>query len=194
MEENTLVVRAKGGDRDAFALLLTQYEKQVYHHALRMLRHPEDAADAAQEVFLKVWQGLPGFQGGSAFSTCLYRLTDNVCIDLLRREKKRRGDASLDAEGFAAANAVSDPAPSPQQSLERREDRRAVAQALERLSDDHRRVLILRELDGLSYDEIGAILDVPAGTVKSRIARARMALADFLRKSGNFSAGHPSQQ
>lgn len=97
-DETQLIRRAQGGDRDAFAQLLARFEKPVYHQALRMVGHAEDAADLTQEVFLKVWQGLPSFQGDSSFSTWLYRLTSNACIDFLRREKRRRGTLSLDDE------------------------------------------------------------------------------------------------
>lgn len=191
MEESQLLRAAQSGDRDAFAALMERYEKRVYHQALRLLSSPEDAADVTQEVFFKAWRALPRFQGDSTFSTWLYRLTDNAAIDLLRREKKRRGEVSLD-ELTAAGPPLADPAPVPQQALEARELRRAVAQGLTRLSDEHRRALVLRELNGLSYDQIAHIMGVPAGTVKSRIARARLALAKILRESGNFSAAPSS--
>lgn len=184
--ELNLVSRARKGDRDAFAALLERYEKQVYHQALRMVGNPEDAADVTQETFLKVWQGLPSFQGDSSFSTWLYRLTGNTCIDHLRKEKKRRGDASLDDEERDFSAYLSAPAPTPQRALEEQELQKAVAEGLAQLSDEHRQVLILREINGLSYDEIAAVLNVTEGTVKSRIARARLALAKILRKTGNF--------
>ena len=187
MEEVQLIKKAQHGDRDAFAQLLERYEKQVYHQVLRMVSSPEDAADMTQEAFLKVWQGLPSFQGDSSFSTWLYRLTNNVCIDFLRREKKRRGDASLDDEERDLASALADPAPTPEQKLEQQELHKAVAEGLDRLSEEHRQVLVLREINGLSYEEIGRVLDLTPGTVKSRIARARLTLANFLRKTGNFS-------
>ena len=85
MEEQELLQRARGGDQAAFGLLMEQYERQVYRQALGLVGHPEDAADVTQEVFLKVWRGLPAFQGGSSFSTWLYRLTGNAAIYLLRR-------------------------------------------------------------------------------------------------------------
>ena len=187
MEELQLIKKAQHGDRNAFALLLEKYGKQVYHQALRMVTNPEDAADMTQEAFLKAWQGLPHFQGDSSFSTWLYRLTNNVCIDFLRREKKRKGDASLDDEERDFASALTDPSPTPQRALEQQELQQAVIDGLARLSEDHRQVLILREINGLSYEEIGRVLDLTPGTIKSRIARARLALANFLRKTGNFS-------
>ena len=185
--ELNMVQRARSGDRDAFAWLLERYEKQVYHQALRMVGNPEDAADLTQDTFIKVWQGLPSFQGDSSFSTWLFRLTGNACIDFIRREKKRRGDVSLDDEERDLSSALIDPTSTPQQALEQKELHRAVSEGLRRLSDEHRQILVLREINGLSYDEIGDILDLSPGTVKSRIARARISLAKILRKTGNFS-------
>ena len=180
MDEKKFIALAQKGDQAAFGELMTRYEKQVYHQALRLLADPEDAADVTQEVFLKVWRSLPSFQGDSSFSTWLYKLTDNAAIDLLRREKKRRGDASLDDEEYQWDSTLADPKGSPERVLEQQELRRTVAEGLKKLSEEHRRVLVLREINGLSYDEIADILDLTPGTVKSRIARARTALARLL--------------
>ena len=182
MDEQKFISLAQKGDQSAFEALVTRYEKQVYHQALRLLANPEDAADVTQEVFLKVWRSLPAFQGDSSFATWLYRLTDNAAIDLLRREKKRRGDASLDDEEYQWDSTLADPDSSPEKKLERQELRRSVAEGLKKLSEEHRRVLVLREINGLSYEEIADILDLTAGTVKSRIARARTALAKLLKE------------
>jgi RNA polymerase sigma-70 factor (ECF subfamily) len=187
LNEPELIQSSAHGDRDAFALLLERYQKQVYHHALRMVGNPEDAADLTQETFLKVWQGLAAFQGESAFSTWLYRVTGNVCIDFLRREKKRQGDLSLEGSEGALCAAVPDAAPSPHGALEEKERARSLQAGLLALSPEHRQVLVLREINGLSYEEIGQALGLSPGTVKSRIARARLSLAKFLRKTGNFS-------
>lgn len=186
-DESALIQKAASGDRDAFSQLLEQYQKKIYHHALRMLGSSEDAADVTQEVFLLVWKHLSSFQGESSFSTWLYLVTKNRCIDFIRREKRRRGELSLDDEERDLASALPDTSPTPQDALEQKELRRTVQEGLSHLSDDHRQVLVLREIDGLSYEEIGQILDLSPGTVKSRIARARLALAKFLRESGNFS-------
>lgn len=182
MEEQELLQRARGGDQAAFGLLMEQYERQVYRQALGLVGHPEDAADVTQEVFLKVWRGLPAFQGGSSFSTWLYRLTGNAAIDQLRREKKRRGDLSLDDPDRGWDSQLADPTPPPEKSLEQKELHRAVIRGLALLSEEHRQVLVLRELNGASYEEIGQVLGLPPGTVKSRVARARLALAKLLKE------------
>ena len=181
MNEQKLISLAKAGDQAAFSALMERYEKQVYHQALRLLSNPEDAADVTQEVFFKVWRSLPSFQGDSSLSTWLYRLTDNAAIDLLRREKKRRGDASLDDEAGQWDNLLADADAVPHRELEKKELHRAVSRGLAALSEEHRQVLVLREINGLSYEEIGRILDLTPGTVKSRIARARLALAKLLK-------------
>ena len=186
MDEQKLISLARRGDQAAFEQLLDHYQKPVYHQALRLVGNPEDAADVTQEVFLKVWKHLPSFRGESSFSTWLYRLTDNAALDLIRREKKRRGDSSLDDEE-GALTLPADPAPTPHQAIEQKELHQAVAEGLAQLSEEHRQVLVMREINGLSYEQIGSILDLSPGTVKSRLARARISLAKFLQKTGNFS-------
>ena len=147
-----LVRAAAGGDEDAFAQLVALHEKKVYNLALRMCGNPEDAWDAAQEAFLSAWRGLPSFRGEAGFSTWLYRLTSNAAIDLLRRTRRQRGEASLDDENLGI-DAV-DRTPSPQEQAEASELRGAVTAGLSRLTDSHRQALVLREVQGLSYEEI----------------------------------------
>ena len=168
----------------------------MYTLCLRMTGDREDALDLAQETFLNAWRGLSSFQGNSSFSTWVYRLASNACIDFLRKRKRRQqGEAplSLDDEE-APLPQPADPRGTPEDELERRELRRAVERGLQALPEHHRQVLIMRELSGLSYQEIGAVLNLDLGTVKSRIARARMALKNILVQEGNFFEAAPSKK
>lgn len=189
MTEQELVLRAKAGDDEAFAQLMQDNEKRIYNLTLRMTGNPDDAMDLAQEAFLNAWRGLKFFKGDSTFSTWVYRLASNACIDHLRR-KKRRQDIDLpmpmDEEDDRPPD-IPDDRFQPERELERQELRNAVCSGLEQLSDEHRQVLVMREINGLSYQEIANVLDLEAGTVKSRIARARNSLRKILLESGNFS-------
>ena len=190
MTEQELVRAAAGGDTEAFARLVRTYENKIYRLAFRMCGSADDASDIAQEAFLAAWRGLPSFRGDSGFATWLYRLTSNAAIDYLRRQKKQRGDISLDDEELGL-DAV-DTGPGPQDAAERTEVRSVVAAGLQELSEGHRQVLVLREIQGLSYEEIADVLEVDLGTVKSRISRARSALRKILLQKGNLSGYLPS--
>lgn len=186
--DDALVERARRGDQDAFASLVERSQGKVYNLALRLTGSAEDAADVTQEAFLNAWRGLPSFQGESGFSTWIYRLAHNAAIDFLRRRARQRGaesPLSLDEEANGLASLTPDPAPSPQQRLEHKELQAALSDGLGRLSPEHRQALSLR-LSGLSYAEIAKILEAEEGTVKSRIARARLSLRNFLKQSGNL--------
>ena len=188
MTESELVQAAQSGDQSAFAQLVTANQAMVYSLTYRMTGNPEDAADLTQEAFLNAWRSLGTFGGQSAFSTWIYRLASNACIDFLRREK-RRSSLSMTLEDDDEEDRQADLPDdrwSPQRALERKEAQEAVRQGLAALSSEHREVLILRELEGLSYAEIAHALGLEEGTVKSRIARARLSLREFLLKSGNF--------
>lgn len=188
MREMELVVLAKSGDQDAFEQLVRDNEKRIYNLVLRMTGNPEDALDLSQETFLKAWKSLSSFKGDSAFSTWVYRLASNTCLDFLRRKKRQQetiGSAlSLDDED--APPPPSDESVQPEVQLERTERSLALKKALASLPDHHRQILILRELSGLSYQEISDTLDLDIGTVKSRLTRARLSLRKILLEDGNF--------
>ena len=192
MTVEELARAAAKGNTLAFEELVRLHEKKVYALTLRMCGNSEDAADAAQEAFLSAWRGLPSFRGEAGFSTWLYRLTSNAAIDQLRKSKRQREEASLDDEELPLD--VPDRQPGPQEAAESTELQRAVAGGLQELSEDHRQVLLMREYQELSYDEIAQVLEVDLGTVKSRISRARRALRKILLEKGNLSGYLPSKQ
>lgn len=188
MEEKQLILRAKQGDPDAFGELVLAHQDKVYTLAFHLVRDREEAADLAQEAFLKAWRSLATFQGESSFSTWMHRLTTNVCLDYLRKQTRRQGVSvavSLDDEETVIPEPA-DHAGDPQVQLEQSERRRALSQALQDLPEHHRRPLIMREISGMSYQEIADGLELDLGTVKSRIARARDALRKRLLQDGNF--------
>lgn len=196
-EERRIIAQVCAGDTNAFEALVVAYQKQVYNLALRTVGNEEDAADMTQEVFLRAYRALGTFRGESKFSVWLYRLTTNVCIDFLR-SRRRHPTVSLTAadedDEQPQFDIPADEASGPEQQLARSELRRAVVRGLDRLPDDARRILILRELDGLSYAEIGKVLRLEPGTVKSRLFRARRRLCEFLRDDGNLPDRYASKQ
>lgn len=184
MEEKELILRCRRGDEAAFEALIRAHEKRVYTLCRRMCRSEDDALEAAQDTFLAVWRGIGAFRADAAFSTWLYRLATNACLDLLRREKKRERDVPLD--GGESPPDLANGASSPEEAAIRADTRRMVREALYALPDDHRQILLLRETEQLSYQEIADVTGLELGTVKSRISRARQALRNSLAASGNF--------
>ena len=187
LQEQKWIDAARQGDMAAFEQLVRLYEKRVFALTKRMCRNPADAEEAAQEAFLAVWQGLPFFRGDSSFSTWLYRLVSNACVDVLRREGRHQTAAGPSLDDEAVSIDVPDAAPTPHDAAEQSELRQQIEEGLAALSPEHREVLILREMHQLSYDEIAETLDMDIGTVKSRINRGRKQLRKILLESGNFS-------
>ena len=183
MNEILLISRARGGDREAFGALVEQYRDNVYRLAYRMCGNAYDADEAAQEAFVAAWRALPNFRGDAKFSKWLYRLTTNAAIDVMRREKRHQtvGDGEMVD--------LADDADSPQETVERTEQQEAMQKALATLSEEYREVLLLRYMEELDYAEIAEVLQLPSGTVKSRINRAKAALKTALLKSGNIFGG-----
>ena len=188
-QEAAIVRKVLGGDANAFETLVLEYEKNVYNIALRMTGNSEDAADMTQEAFIKAYNSLQSFRGDSKFSVWLYGIVSNVCLDFLR-SKNRRPTVSLsveDDDGEDAQLDVADESQSPELLLDRKLTRDSVRRGLDSLPPDYRQILLLREIQGLSYDEIAQALSLEVGTVKSRIFRARKRLCTFLIDDGNIS-------
>lgn len=196
MEEKELIQRAQRGDADAFEVLVRQNEKAVYNFCLRMCGSREDAFDLSQEAFIKAYRGLKSFKGESSFSTWLYRLTSNVCIDFLRKRKNEKTVPLFteNDEGEESERVIPDPGPTPHERAENSELRRDIQNTLLRLSTEHRQAIVLREINGLTYEEIARTLDISIGTVKSRISRARSEMCRELKKRWNFSGSTASNK
>ena len=182
MDELRAIAQAKKGDADAFAFLVETYETSVYRLALRMCGNAHDAEEVAQEAFVAAWKGLPAFRGESKFSSWLYQLTTNAAIDFLRREKRHRAAVPIEDEPEPATPDT------PQQAVEEGEMRQALQQALDSLTPEHRQIFLLRQMRQLSYEEIGRLLNLEPGTVKSRLSRAKKQLREILTQKGNLFA------
>ncbi len=184
--EAQLIARCRQGDVEAFETLIAAYEKKVLSTAYAMLGNHEDASDAAQEVFLKLFASIDKFGEQSSFSTWLYRVTVNVCYDELRKRKYRsENTVSLtpDETGESAQLQLADKNAGPLELAEQAELRDALRRAIASLGEQYRTVIILREIQGLEYQQIADILHCSLGTVKSRMSRARRMLADKLIKN-----------
>lgn len=184
MDEAVLINKAKKGDITAFEALIEDHQKRVYNIALRILNNSEDAYDAAQEVFIKVYKSIASFKGDSSFSTWIYRITKNVCLDEIRKRKKNKAisiDEEYENEEGSMQKQIYDDSPGPEEITERKIDKEQIYKAIELLSEQQKIVLVLRDIQGFSYEEIGKIIDCPEGTVKSRINRARKSLVELLR-------------
>ena len=187
-QEAAIIKQVLEGDVNAFEGLVKEYEKNVYNLARRMTGDPEDAADMAQDAFIKAYNSLGSFRGDSKFSVWLYRIVSNLCLDFLR-SRKRRPTVSLSVENDEGEDMefeIADESQSPETLLEQKLTREAVRRGLDSLPPEQRQILLLREIQGLSYEEIAQVLELETGTVKSRIFRARKRLSVFLLRDGNI--------
>lgn len=182
--EKLLLDKAKSGDIAAFEELIEGYQRKIFNIALRIVGNYDDANDLSQEVLIRIFKSIGSFKEQSSFSTWIYRITTNVCLDDIRKRKNRRV-VSLDEEikvedGEMQRQIVSND-PLPEETAEKEELRELVNGAISSLSEEHRLVIVMRDLQGFSYEEIARILKCPEGTVKSRINRARLALKNVLQ-------------
>ena len=163
-------------------------KKELTSRLTRKGASPEDAADITQEVFLRAWRSMKDFRGDSGFATWLFRITMNQCVDYARHKQSQPPTQPLvqGEDDEERELPLPDTAPSPEEHLENSELGRELAAALDEVSDEHRRIVLLRDVSGMSYTEIAEILEVSEGTVKSRLSRARIALRKILLKRGNL--------
>ncbi len=187
MNEAELIKKCKNGDTEAFSDLVLKYEGKFINYAFKMLRDESEAQDAAQEAFLRAYRKINTFSGNSAFSTWLYAILNNICLDILRK-KKRTGEEnhiSINQESSEDDEyeiQIEDTSAGPYESLQKKTAYEALYKALDELSEEHKEVLVMRDLNGLEYDEIAKITNTTLGTVKSRISRGRLNLRKILEK------------
>jgi len=186
--EEEIIQRVIGGDKNAFEGLVLANQKNVYNLALKMTRNEEDALDLSQEAFIKAFRQLRNFRGDSRFSVWMYRLTYNLCIDFLRK-KPKENTVSLyyeDDGGESAPLEIPDVRNLPVDYTLRKDLRKNIDESIKELPLKHREVIVMREIAGMSYEEIAKTLRINEGTVKSRLARSRMKLVDILKEKGTF--------
>jgi RNA polymerase sigma-70 factor (ECF subfamily) len=186
-DDLTLVKRVRSGDQRAFRLLVERYQRKVYAVALGMLKDKDEAMDVSQEAFVKVYKYLEHFKGDSSFYTWLYRITTNICIDVLRKKGGAHGEqvefdetVQMDLSEANIGALGSRLGTNPQKSALRRELGEKIQAALQEVPEKHRAILLLREVEGMSYEELARTLEIPKGTVMSRLFHARAKVQKIL--------------
>jgi len=186
-DDLTLVRRCRQGDQGAFRSLVERYQKKAYAQALGMLKDKDEAMDIAQEAFVKVYKYLDHFKGDSSFYTWLYRIVANLCLDRMRRKagaqstENREFDETLNQDELSTAGILSTRlGTNPAKSMLRAELAQKIDEALQKIPDKHREILLLRELEGMSYEDLARVLKVPKGTVMSRLFHARAKMQELL--------------
>lgn len=182
-KEKHLLRMAKSGDVEAFEQLIEGYQRKIFNIAFRMLGNYDDAGDMAQEVFIRMYKSISSFKEQSSLSTWIYRITTNVCLDELRKRKNRKItyiDEEIRLDDGDVKRQMENEGPSPEDYAETNEIKKVVRDAILQLPEEYRIIIVLRDIQGFSYEEIAAILKCPEGTVKSRISRARHALGNIL--------------
>jgi RNA polymerase sigma-70 factor, ECF subfamily len=184
-DDAILISRCQRGDRDAYDTLIRKHERRAYQYAYRLTTNPEEASDVVAEAFVRVYSALHNFKGQSAFSTWLYRILTNCFLDIRKREKSRPAtslEAALQTPDGDLERQIEDPGRSPYDEAERSERERAVETAVDQLAEYQKAMIVMYHAERLSYEEIADALDLPIGTVKSRLNRARLSLREILSK------------
>ena len=188
-EEQEIISSVLSGNVNDYEKLVNAYQKSVFNLALKMSENEQDALDISQDAFIKAYTSLRDFRGDSSFSSWIYKLTYNLCIDFLR--KKQRGTviplSRINENGQEEELEIPDDRYLPEEELERKELKKAAFDAIDKLPVEHKQILLMREITGMSYKDIADTLYINEGTVKSRISRARKALTKILIENGTFS-------
>jgi len=183
MDDRDLVGRARRGDPEAFTQLMMQYQVPLYNMALRMVGRPDDAADIAQEAFTRAWQKIRTLRD-APFKSWLFQIAANLCYDHFRRGKRYGSMPEDDQTSNVVSLGIA--TPDPQERAEASERNRLVRESIQALEPDMRLAIILRDVNGMAYEEIAGVMGVPLGTVKSRIARARAQVQERLQQHPDF--------
>jgi len=187
-QEISLIEKSSKGDVGSFEELIQPYQKKAFNIAYRMLGNVEDASDVTQEALIKIYKSLDKYQGKSSFSTWVYSIVNNTCIDYIRKNKKGNVvylDQEIQAKDRSYKMELSDEMNTPEYLFEKQETQKIVQDAINQLNVDHREIIVLRDINGFSYQEIATMLNCSEGTVKSRINRARGHLKVLLEKRLN---------
>lgn len=185
-EEKLLIEKAKKGDEGSFETLILSCKGRAYNIALRYMRNEEDAMDALQESFIKIFRHLNKFNEESRFDTWVYRIVVNTCTDLLRKNAYKKTEEHFyyqDDEEKESILHLADSDPTPEETIIKKENSTYIMECLEKLGQEHKEVLILRDMQGFSYDEISQVMECSVGTIKSRLNRARIKLREIYTES-----------
>ncbi len=180
-----LIKKVKSGDLNAFSALVSLHEQKAVNFAYRMLKDTHEAEDAAQEAFLRAFDKINTFRENSTFSTWFFTILNNICLDMLRKRSRSADTVSIyknDSNDDEYELQIEDTSAGPYDALQKKEMQSALEQALTQLSDEHRAVILLRDINDFDYEEIAKALNISLGTVKSRISRARKALRKILEE------------
>ncbi len=187
-QEISLIEKSTKGDIGSFEALIQPYQKKAFNIAYRILGNVEDASDVTQEALIKIYKSLDKYQGRSSFSTWVYSIVNNTCIDYMRKNKKTNVvylDQEIQARDGSYKMEIADEMNTPEYLFEKQETQKMVQDAINQLNVDHREIIVLRDINGFSYQEIAEMLNCSEGTVKSRISRARAHLKLLLEKKLN---------
>lgn len=180
LDDVELIELVRSGSSHHFAILVGRHQNRIFQFVFSLLRNRQDAEDLTQEAFVGAFRKLHSFEGRSSFFTWLRRLAYNLCIDHLRKQKSRKSDLSTPDTSYLVAPQSANP----MNRIEERETIDAVRSAMDQLSEEQRSIVCMRDIDGMDYSEIASVLDIPIGTVRSRLHRARLELKSVFERAG----------